>query len=138
LSTYAGVYRFAEDWNSRNPVTRISGPTLLRWLKQKKRDGTAALGGSFKNNRKGTSYIESHPEIREWLIAKDIELNGAAREARVSTEEILRGARGEFGDAAPSYKQIQRFLKAFRERYAVERSFTAEPDRARGRFMPAF
>lgn len=106
--------------------------TLRRWRSINKKQGPAALAGSY-GNRGGTGTIDSQPELRDFaigLIADKPHIDATALHAALETRFS--------GHRIPSERSVQRWLGKWKKDNAEMLTAVANPDAWKNRYKVAF
>lgn len=120
------------DW-VRETIVSVSQPSLLRWLKAKRVEGIAALGGKY-GNRKGSSIIDSNFELNKFVLAVLLD------SPHVNAKHLFHAISARFegtGTPIPSDRTIGRWLNNWREENKELYTFMVTPDQWKNNFMLA-
>lgn len=124
----------APDW-VKETISKISQSSLMAWIKQARKEGIVRLAGRY-GNRKKTGVFYTNQELHDFVVgtigqcphccAKQVWLGICARQQSLNLESV------------PSLRTIARFMDDWKRDNMAEYELMKNPDRYRGKFMPAF
>ncbi len=134
---------FAEIYNAGNAnlpadvmaaIPSVSGPSLLRWEAQIKKEGTARLGGNY-GNRKGQSKVDQNENLKQYIIGFIYQYPHA------DVKHIYDGLKARFSDDKtidfPGKRSVQRWVAAWKIENAQILTAVSNPDEWKNKFMVA-
>ena len=101
-------------------------PTLFGWRRRAKKSGLGRLGGNY-GNRKGSGLIDSTPAIRELIVAM------ISHQPHLRASHVHEGVKGRFKGASPSFNQVKRFIRRWKDDHGPELLAIANPDAYKSR-----
>jgi putative transposase len=105
----------------------LAAKTLRDWRREAKKSGFARLGGNY-GNRAGSGLIDSTPAIRDLIISM------ITHQPHLRASHVYDGVKERFrGGAIPSFDQVKRFIKRWKDSHGPELLAIANPDAYKSR-----
>lgn len=119
------------DEQTYRSFPQINVRTLNRWRSKSKRDGVAALAGSY-GNRKASGLIDKNRDIQNFILGLLVE------NPHVSAAVIMKALNTRYADhKRPSKRALERWLVAWKAENAQLFTAVTNPDAWKSRFMVA-
>jgi transposase InsO family protein len=153
LSQRAVRVGFVEAYNAgrlaapawvRGAYPKISGSSVERWQGTVRaaaadavgdagvRDAAAALADRRGRHRKGSGVLDRNPPMARLVEGM------LSRHPLAGPAEVMEALRADFaGETLPSYRTLQRWMSAWKDRNRQLHAFVADPDGHRSRFGAA-
>jgi len=140
LNKTAAVIAFCALYNNRklivpdwvtSAVNVVTDRSLYRWTKAVQEQGAARLGGNY-GNRRGTSKVDTQPELRDLVIAMLVE------HPHARPGHILDAARARLPQAdLPSDRSLERWTAAWKRDNQQVFAAVTNPDGYKNKHMMA-
>lgn len=122
-----------EEW-VRELIPDMHQATLYRWKNKLREKGAAGLVDKRGSNRKGTSKIDTQPELLAFCTAM------VTDHPHCGGTHLYSSAKARFADSAielPSKKGFERWLNSWKKANAQLLAATANPDEWKNKYMLA-
>ncbi|MDH5785362.1 MAG: Mu transposase C-terminal domain-containing protein [Chromatiales bacterium] len=122
-----------EEW-LLNIIPSVSYATVYRWKDRLHENGAIGLVDKRGSNRKGSSKIDTQPELQTFCVAM------VTDHPHCGATHLYSSAEARFADSSvelPSKKAFERWLNSWKKENAQLLAATANPDEWKNRYMLA-
>lgn len=144
LSKSKALHLFCAQYNAgdvvvpehvRAEIPDVHPSTVHRWRGALQSEGVARLGGNY-GNRKGSSKIDTQPEVHDLVLGV---LTGYPHASSTHVTRTLKARLGDRKDIElPSKRSIERWLAQWKQKNKQLFTAISNPDAWKGQYMPAF